>query len=428
MALRFLESLKRGGRTSRGVSSAQRYVREANTLIGDNSIQLLRRGEQAFPAMLAAIARARRTIHFETYILRSDRTGRLFQAALIERAQAGVEVRLMYDSVGSLNLVSDEFLGELAQAGVEIVEYHPITPWRRKLVERLGRLRASAAIVRGRTPPEPRVVREPGHWSFNRRNHHKILVVDDEVAFTGGINIGDEYAPGPEGGDWHDLHVRIEGPVARGLARTFHRSWLDADGDDFAPPDAPIPGASRRPVLAHHCDNFRLRNRSRMHAAYRHAIRHASRSVSIMNAYFIPDQLLRWALARAAKNGVSVRVMVPAASDVKLVWYASRYLFGRMLRAGIRIFEYQGPMMHAKAGVVDGEWATIGSFNLDRRSMLHNLEAGVVIFDAGFASQLDREFESSLEQCHEVHYSVWRERGWSQRFMEWFAHLFAYWL
>ncbi len=430
MALRIIQSILGSGRAlrAREDASALRYVREPGTLVGDNRVALLRRGEQAYPAMLEAIANARRSVHLETYILRSDATGRRFQAALIERARRGVAVRLMYDSVGSLNLVSDEFLNELANSGVEIVEYHPVTPWRRELVERLRQVRDVAARRLGRAVPQRRVLREPGHWSFNRRNHHKILVVDDEVAFTGGINIGDEYAPGPEGGDWHDLHVRVEGAVARELARIFHRSWIEAGGALFPQPVAPAPNAAPRPMLAHTCDNMGLRARSRMHGAYRHAIRQARERVSIMNAYFIPDQLLRWALARAARNHVSVRVIVPARSDVQLVHHASRYLFTRLLRAGVRIYEYEGRMMHAKAGVVDGQWATIGSFNLDRRSMFHNLEAGVVVLDGDFAGELEREFESTLESCREVLLPLWDRRPLSARALEWFAHLFAYWL
>jgi cardiolipin synthase len=430
MALRIFQSLKRA---SRGAGSsdgagALGYVREHRSLVGGNHALLLRRGEEAYPAMLEAIANARRSVHLETYILRSDATGRRFQAALIERARRGVAVRLMYDSVGSLNLVSDEFLHELSEADVDIVEYHPITPWRRRLLERLHGLRASTAARLGRPLKPRRVLREPGHWGFNRRNHHKILVVDDEIAFTGGMNIGDEYAPLPDGRNWHDLQVRVEGPVARGLARIFHRSWVEAGGDLFPQPIAPLPNAARLPMLAHTCDNLGLVNRSRMHGAYRHAIRHATRSVSIMNAYFIPDQLLRWALKAAAKKGVSVRVIVPASSDVMLVGYASRYLFGRLLRAGVRIFEYEGEMMHAKAGVIDGEWATIGSYNLDKRSMFHNLEAGVVVLDKDFGASLEREFEACLQHCREVLLPLWNRRSLSQRLLEGVAHLFAYWL
>lgn len=411
------------------VTSQLDYVRNAALLGEGHRLQLLVAGAGTFPAMLTAIAGAKRHVHFESYILRSDNTGARFQAALIERALAGVRVRLLYDSLGSFGLVSTEFLSQLAKAGVEIVEYHPITPWRRRLVERLRKLRGSLDRRAGRVSNAAQARAEPSHHSLHRRDHQKILVVDDEIAFTGGINIGDEYAPAPEGGAWHDLHVRIEGPAVLGLADAFRRAWLHADGEPFpAPARPPAASIAMQPALAHTCDNFGRRNRAHMHIAYRHAIHRARSVISITNAYFIPDPLLRRALYKAVRRGACVRVIVPGNSDVKLVWCASRYLFDRLLRRGVRIFEFPGPMMHAKAGVIDGTWATIGSFNLDRRSMLHNLEAGLVVLDHDFARTLEQQFERDIAQCREITLAQWRARSLAHRCIEWFAHLFAYWL
>jgi cardiolipin synthase len=409
-------------------NAALAYVRQPELLVEGNRVELLRRGEQAYPAMLAAIASATSHVHLETYILRSDKTGLLFQAAMIERARAGVRVRLLYDAGGSLNLISDEYLTQLADAGIEIVEFHPITPWRRKWLLRLRGSRDRKAELRGLPAPRHGGT-EPAHWSINRRDHQKILVVDDRVAFTGGLNIGDEYAPAPEGGDWHDLHARVEGPAVLGLARIFWRSWILGEGEPFDPPHSPkLATAELRPMLAHTCENFGLRERSRMNQAYRHAIRNARAAISITNAYFIPTRRLGTTLRNAARRGVDVRVIVPANSDVKLVGYASRYLYSRLLRAGVRIFEYPERMMHAKAGVIDGTWATIGSFNLDRRSVIHNLEAGLVILDCDFAAALERQFAADVAICREVVLAEWNKRPYTQRLLEWFAHLFAYWL
>src|SRR5882672_7907067 len=222
MALRFWLLLpKLARRPSRPVTAAAlAYIRTPELLVEGNRVELLRRGEQAFPAMLAAIASATSHVHLETYILRSDTTGGRFQAALIERARAGVRVRLQFDGLGSLNLISDEYLAQLAEAGVEIVEFHPLTPWRRRWLLSLRGSRERRAQIRGQ--PAPRHGgSEPGQWRINRRDHHKILVVDDRVAFTGGLNIGDEYAPAPEGGGWHDLHAQVEGPAVLGLAQIF---------------------------------------------------------------------------------------------------------------------------------------------------------------------------------------------------------------
>jgi cardiolipin synthase len=165
-----------------------------------------------------------------------------------------------------------------------------------------------------------------------------------------------------------------------------------------------------------------------MNQAYRHAIRNSRSTISITNAYFIPTRRMGSTLRNAARRGVSVRVIVPANSDVKLVGYASRYLYSRLLRIGVRIFEYPDRMMHAKAGVIDGTWATIGSFNLDRRSVIHNLEAGLVVLDRDFAAELERQFETDVATCREVELAEWNGRPYTQRFLEWFAHLFAYWL
>ena len=426
MALRFLPAWLRPPRTVG--AGALAYVQHPEQLLEANRIELLCRGERAYPAMLDAIRGATSHVHLETYILRSDNTGRRFQAALIERARAGIRVRLLYDALGSLNLVADDFLAELADAGVEIVEFHPITPWRRKFLLRLRGSRDRAAQRRGEPAPRHGGF-EPAHWSINKRDHHKILVVDDRVGFTGGINIGDEYAPAPEGAGWHDLHARVEGPAVLGLEQVFERTWREGGGEPFGePPNPPRASSAMRAMLAYTCDNFGLRNRSRMNQAYRHAIRNSRTSISITNAYFIPTWRLRAALASAAKRGVDVRVIVPAKSDVKLVGHASRYLYRHLLRAGIRIFEYSGRMMHAKAGVIDGMWATIGSFNLDRRSVIHNLEAGLVIVDPDFAGALERQFEADVATCREITQTEWDTRPYSQRFLQWFAYLFAYWL
>jgi cardiolipin synthase len=430
MKLRLLRSRALpSGRPAGQAGALLDYVQRAELLTGGNRVQLLSRGAQAFPVMLEAIASARRQIHFETYILRSDATGHLFQAALIERARAGVRVRFMYDSLGSFGSVSNDFLAELAKAGVEIVEYHPIVPWRRRLIDQLRKLRANMNRRRGREPSSLPATGEPSHLGFNRRDHQKIVVVDDAVAFTGGLNIGDEYAPPPNGGDWHDLHVRVEGPAALGLADAFRRAWLQAGGEPFPACNREAERSSiDRPMLAYTCDNFARGRRKSMRRAYRHAINNASASISITNAYFIPDRWLRWALYRAVRRGVVVRIIVPGKSDVWPVWYATRYLFDRMLRRGVRIFEYPEKMMHAKAAVIDGLWSTIGSFNLDRRSMLHNLEAGLVIIDGEFGAAVERQFADDVAQCREIDLVEWRRRRWTQRAVEWLMHSFAYWL
>jgi cardiolipin synthase len=403
MKLRFFRSLRRLGHASEhaGVPGLE-YDQRPQTLRPGNRVELLHGGGKAFPAMLDGIRSARSHVHLETYILRSDRTGRSFQEALIERAKAGVRVRVLFDSLGSIG-ISVRYLRKLEQAGVEWVEFHPVAPWR------------------------PR-------WGLSRRDHQKILVVDDRLAFIGGLNVGDEYAPEPEGGGWHDMHARVEGEVVLDLARLFRRTWILGGGQAIQGPGRSVRGEPLErgpapgPVLARAIDNYGLRNRGRMHRAYRFAMRRARESIVLMNAYFIPDLRLRRELRNAVRRGVSVRVLVPAASDVWLVQLASRYLYSRLLRAGVRIFEFPERMMHAKVAAIDGLWSTIGSFNLDRRSMFHNLEAGLVLIDGGFAKRLEEEFDEHAARCDEIDLETWLDRPWLEKALEWIAYRFRYWM
>jgi cardiolipin synthase len=333
------------------------------------------------------------------YILRADRAGEEFHKALIDRARAGVAVRLLYDGLGSFGL-PDWFDEELRAAGVEVVVYAPIAPWRRR-------------------------------WGLNKRDHKKILVVDDEVAFTGGINIGEEYCPVEwGGGGWFDVNAEIDGPAVADLAANFRTTWIASGGTPFpAPVPAPrVPKSPEHTVPAQVISNARLRSRSHMRHAYLRAIRRAERSICIMNAYFIPDRGLRRAFARAAKRGVDIRVIVPSVSDVRAVYWASRHLYSTLLRRGVRILEWPERMMHAKCGVIDGVWSTVGSHNIDRRSFLHNLEVGVILVDRGFGEKLEREFDCWAARCREVLPHEWERRPWWHRWLESFCFRLRYWL
>lgn len=395
---RILRSLLLGDEPRHVTGTDIDYVSRPHELRRHNRIVLLRSGGEAFPAMLAAIEEARRYVLLSSYILRSDKTGKRFQAALIARSRAGVAVRVLYDAVGSLGL-DERFVGELREAGVEAVEFHPIAPWR------------------------PR-------WGLNRRNHQKLLIVDGAVAFTGGLNIGDEYAPEPEGGGWHDVHALIEGPIVYDLERVYRRVWLRAVGASLHGLESSAPhqvGVAFR-HQGYSVDNVRLRSRYHMHRDYLHAIRHAQRAISIMNAYFLPDRGLRRAFRRASERGVDVRVIVPSVSDVAIVYHASRRLYGRLLRQGVRIFEWPERMMHAKVGVIDSVWATIGSYNLDARSFLHNYEVGLVLLDRELAATLQATFDADCAKCREFTQHDWDSRSRRERLLQSIAYAFRYWL
>jgi cardiolipin synthase len=377
-----------------------RYLTRPERIRPWNRVQPLVGGQQTYPLMLAAIRGAREFVHLEIYILRDDRVGLEFRDALVERARAGVTVRLLYDSFGSFGL-GESYLGPLREAGARILEYAPLFPWR-------------------------------SHFGVNRRDHQKILIVDDRVAFAGGINLCLDYVPVAEGGaDWYDVHARVEGPAVHDLAKLFRKTWHKRGGDAFPPPAMPAPAMPQAGISASGVQvisNVMMRSRSHMRHAYLRAIRRADKTISLMNAYFIPDRGLRRAFARAARRGVSVRVIVPSTSDVQAVRYASRHLYAPLMRTGVRIFEWPGAMMHAKTGVIDGVWSTIGSYNLDRRSFLHNLEVALVVIDAKVGEELVQEFETQLARCKEVLPGPWEARSWWQKTKEWLFYGLRYWL
>lgn len=362
------------------------------------SVAVLRDGGEVFPSMLAAIAAARKTISLETYILAADRIGTRFKEALIERARAGVVVRLIYDAVGSFGLPAS-YVAELRAGGVQVVDFNPIAPWRRR-------------------------------FRLSHRDHRKVIVVDNAVAFTGGLNIADEYDTVENGGGgWHDMHCRVEGPIVIDLARMFRRTWLRAGGGPFAPiaPGGIAPpgdGAAYTRLL----DNTLRRQRGIVRRAYLHVIRSAQKSVLIENAYFLPDRGMRRALSRAARRGVDVRVITPGSSDVRVIEWAGLYSARNMSKMGIKIFHWRGPMLHAKTATVDATWSTIGSYNFDAQSRFSNLEVTVEVLDPEVAQRLSRSFELTLASCDPYDDQVWRRLPWWKKALAWFSFRFRRWL
>jgi cardiolipin synthase A/B len=361
-------------------------------------VSLLRDGAQAFPSMLEAIAEAKHFISLETYIIQPDSIGTRFRDALTEAAARGVEVRVIFDSIGSFE-TGAFFWRPLHAAGGQTVTFHDVASWK--------------------------------HWwagRLNKRDHRKVLVVDGEVGFCGGINIHDQELPTEQGGaNWRDVHVRIEGPVVAEIQSIFLQTWSYGGGP-------PARGRPLRHVAGPRGDEAvrvvatdALLNRFNIHRAYLRAISSARRSISLWNPYFIPDGRVRRALKRARARGVEVRVIVPARGDIAAVQFASRKLYARLLRAGVRIFEWREHVMHAKCGVIDGEWSTVGSFNLDHRSLVHNLELNAMVYGESFGRQMEAMFEEDLESCAEVDPRSWRYRSFLDRLLETFFYFFRYW-
>ncbi len=367
--------------------------------VSGNHVTLLHDGAQALPAMLEAIEDAEREILLEMYWFGSDQTGRQFAEALMSRAREGIRVRVIYDAVGSIE-TDQRMFADMRAAGCEVEEFNPIAPWRARF--RVGLV--------------------------NHRNHRKLLVVDRQIGFTGGVNLGDEWAPVESGGGgWRDDTVRIEGPAVDQMRRIFDHGWrlmvdpAAAAGPRFLPGGAEEGGGgSRVLVLANHYPG----ERRAIRYEYLRQIERARRSVCITNSYFVPDGRIVRALARAAARGADVRVIVPGRSDVTAVWHAARKLYGRLLEAGIQLYEWQGSMLHAKTAVIDGRWCTIGTYNLDSRSFRFNLEVTAAIEDSAIAGAMERRFAEDLANTKPVSLPEWRNRPLPARVLDDFFYRF----
>lgn len=362
-------------------------------LSGGNRVTLIAEGDRFFDTILSSISRAKKSINLETYIFSSDSVGMLVAQKLAERARAGVEVNVIYDSVGSI-AASSQMFALMRDAGVEVIEYHPFVPWRK-------------------------------YWGLSFRDHRKILVVDGIKAFVGGINIGKEYAGHKYKGDsWRDTHVMVEGPAVKDIQYFFMENWYRNGGAVLNAglyfPEIKSTGDKLLMVL---CARSR-KNVRPVHESYISAIKNARHNIYITNAYFIPDARIFRSLVRAAERGVDVRLLLPGKSDIAFVKLASMYLYKRYMKHNIRIFEYQRSVLHAKTAVIDGVWSTVGSSNLDRRSFRKNLEMNVAVLDQEFGAEMESMFHRDLEKCSEVIPAEFHRRSFYLFMLEWLFYRF----
>jgi len=341
-----------------------------------NSVGLLINGAHTYAAIRTAIEAAKDHIHIEFYIIQPDETGRALRRVLVDKAKAGLEVRVLCDGLGSMRLPSD-FWDELIAAGGRAAVFAPV-----------------------RIAP---MLRRRDHVNF--RNHRKIVVVDGKVGLTGGINIGREYLGlDPEVGAWRDTHVRIEGPAVLGMQQIFTEDWLHTtdelldSGRYFPEPDAVAPGEATVQVIGSGPD----RPWAIIHHLHFLAVAHSQKRIWLTTPYFVPDRVLQTALVTAALRGVDVRLLLPKKSDSRLVDWASRFYFGELLEAGVRIYEYGAGFLHAKTMVVDDWLATIGSSNMDIRSFSLNYEINAFAYDEVAATALVQQFTSDLLLAKEV--------------------------
>ncbi|HKO56836.1 MAG TPA: cardiolipin synthase [Thermoanaerobaculia bacterium] len=352
-----------------------------------NKVEILKNGTQIFPSMLAAIRAARKTINLEFYIYWDGEIGRTFAEALAERARAGVAVKVILDAVGS-STMSARLIDFLRRNGIDLEWYHPLRWYT------LSR--------------------------FNHRTHRKVLVVDGTVGFSGGVGIADEWLGDADSKNhWRDTVARVEGPVVTQMQFAFMDNWVKSRGElltglDYFPAIEP-----RGAHLAQVIKSSPSEGSSTVKLLYIVSIVSAQKTIWISNAYFVPDRDTIRALEGAVRRGVDVRVIVPGEeTDVPIVRQASRLHYELLLRRGIRIFEYQPTMMHAKTMVVDGVWTTIGSSNFDDRSFRLNDEVNVNVYDAAIAAQMESMFQEDLARSREVTQAKWFRRPVFDRLKE----------
>jgi cardiolipin synthase A/B len=380
-------------------------------LVLGNKVTLLENGPPTHEAMFAAIRAAREHINLETYIFDDGELGQQFSSELIEKQQAGVQVNVIYDSVGGL-LTPQAFFDRLRDSGVNVVEFNPVNP-----------LTANRKT-----------------WLLNNRDHRKQLLVDGRIAFIGGVNISDSYASRPSGkrfrkrlaqdidAGWRDTHIQIEGPVVAEFQKLFMDTWARQNGAPLASeryfPELPEVGEEIVRAMGSRAEDAE----SPIYMALVSALENAELEAHLTVAYFAPDPQLLTALVGAARRGVDVKLVLPSFTDSWAIFNLGRSYYSTLLRAGVKLFERHGAVMHAKTAVIDGVWCTIGSSNLDWRSYLHNDEVNAMILGRTFADEVRTMFDADLEESEQIRLQRWRRRSLWKRLKERLARLGAYWL
>lgn len=374
-------------------------------LVIGNRVTLLQDGPETYRAMLAAIAAARDHVDLESYIFEDGEVGQRFADLLLERQAHGVQVNIIYDSVGAFG-TDPAFFERFRRAGMQVLEFNPVNP-----------LAGQKA------------------WSPNNRDHRKLLVVDGKTAFLGGVNISSVYASGsgmrkrdeqegPVDG-WRDTDVQIDGPVVADYQRLFMATWAKQGGAALAPKDyfpqlAPRGSDIVRAIGSTPDDEYSL-----IYVTLIAAIANAEKQVHITNAYFVPDPQLVKALLEAAGRGVDVRIVLPSLSDSAMAFHAGHSHFSELLAGGVRIYERRGPLLHAKSAAVDGVWSCVGSSNLDWRSALDNDEVNAVVVGRDFAGRMQAAFALDLAASEEIDLWSWQRRAFAMRVKEWAAGIWS---
>ena len=374
-------------------------------LVLGNKVTLLQDGEATYAAMFAAIRAARDHINMESYIFEDDDTGRQFADLLLEQQGRGVQVNVIYDSFGGIN-TPKAFFDRLKAGGIDVLEFNPINP-------------LSVTKV----------------WRINHRDHRKLLIVDGEIAFLGGINISSVYSSGsvvrrtnrtPESKvAWRDTDLQIEGPVVAELQKLFLKTWQKQRGAQpleraYFPALGVRGNEIVRTIGSTPDDPYSL-----IYLTLISAIGNAEKQVYLTNAYFVPDPQLIKALIGAVDRGVDVRLVLPSHSDSAVVFHAGRSHYSSLLERGVRLYERTGVLLHSKTAVIDGVWSTVGSTNLDWRSFLDNDELNAVVLGKEFGLRMQSMFAEDIRGSEAIDPVAWEERPAGFRLREWVARIWG---
>ena len=366
------------------------------TLTHYNEIEIYKDGLEAFPKIFSAMREAKHHIHIEFYILRDDSLGKGLQEILLEKARQGIQIRILYDAMGSYQL-SKEYMRKLQREGIEIRPFFSL----------------GTSMM---------------HGVVNYRNHRKIIVIDGKVGFTGGLNIGKEYiGEDPKLGYWRDTHMRLKGESIQSLQGTFLLDWICSGAKSFEDevffPPSGIQEENKVKIIHSGPDSkwkSILQN-------YFITITQAQKSILIETPYFIPDESILMALRTAALRGIEVKIILPYKQkmDSLLCWYANFSYVEDLLEAGVKIYEYSKGFMHAKVCIVDQNVAIVGSSNIDMRSFFLDFEANAVLYDQKSIETLMGHFEEDVQDSIEVDFTVFLRRKKKERYKESLARLFS---
>jgi cardiolipin synthase len=371
-----------------------------------NKVILLADGKAAYAAMFKAISGAKNHINLESYIIEDDIIGHSFADLLLKKQREGVQINIMYDSMGS-NKTPTAFFQRLRDNGIRVVEFNPVNP-----------------------------LKTTSNWELIHRDHRKMLITDGTLAIIGGINISKVYSSSPLKRKksattpihWRDTDIQVEGPAVAEFQKLFIDSWVRQKGADLSGPNyypvlkeqgtallrviGSIPGeANRIPFIV-----------------YVSAISLAEHSIHLTNSYFIPDTQILKALTDASGRGVDVTIILPGVTDSSLVLHAQRYNYAALLKAGVKIYEHDTSLLHAKTAVIDSVWSTVGSTNMDFLSLLNNDEVNAIILNREFAGEMEKMFASDLANSTQIRRDQWEKRSVVPKFKEWFVNLFVRWL